>query len=113
MARLSHADQGGLFMPGFHSGGAHCPRFGAVSGSSAAQPGAARPGHTGVAELLFEVAHDRSRTVPGTRLVHPVDEAEKHTAASARGIAHHAFGAGVLRLKGDESRRAAPFLLSD
>ena len=58
-----------------------------------------RLGHSGMAELLLQVAHDRARPLSRARSVHSADEAEEHTAAFEGRRADHAPGAGVLRLR--------------
>src|SRR5205807_7726749 len=96
LARLPDADQGGLSVPRLDSRGADCsrpsfvPRLGAACGDAR---------HPRMAEFLFQVAHDRAGTLPRTRFIHPVHEAEKHFALyDGRGF-DHALGAGILRLK--------------
>src|SRR5215469_610591 len=95
MAWLPDADQGGLPVPRFDSCGAHCIGPGAVPG-----PGAARgiAGHSGMAELLFQVANDCARALPGARSVHSVDEVEEHFALANGRDADYTPWAGVLRL---------------
>ena len=55
--------------------------------------------HSGMAQLLLQVADDRARSVSRARSVHPVDEAEEHPAPSAGRGTDHASGTGILRLK--------------
>src|SRR5437879_3331811 len=71
LARLPHADQGGLPLSRFDPGGADCARPGALP-----RPGTARRAarHPGVAELLFQVADVRAGALSRARSVHPVDE---------------------------------------
>ncbi len=59
----------------------------------------ARHRHSGVAELLLQVADDGPGTLSRARSVHPVDEAEEHPAPSEGRRDDHAPGAGVLRLE--------------
>ena len=62
---------------------------------------AKRAGLGGIQEWLsfyFKSPMHAAGLYPGTRSVHPVDEAEEHSALSARRGAHHAPGDGVLRL---------------
>ena len=63
-----------------------------------AQLRVARPGHSGVAQLLLQVADDRARPVSRARSLHSVDEAEEHAAPLEGRRTDHAPGAGVLRL---------------
>src|SRR5208337_1155622 len=98
MARLSHADQSGLPVPRFDSRRAHRARPGALPRPCAAHAGAAPPGHSGMAELLLQVADDSAGTVSRARSVHPAHEVEEHAAAFEGRRTDHASGAGVLRL---------------
>ena len=61
-------------------------------------PDAALDRHSGVAELLSEVAADGRGALSGARSVYPVDEAEEHAAPHHGRDADHASWAGVLRL---------------
>src|ERR1700681_3263425 len=98
MARLSHADQSRLPLPRLHPRRAHRARPYIVSRLSEALQRFAKPGHSGMAQLLLQVSHDRSGIVPRARSLHSVDEAEEHAEAfEGRGVGH-ASGAGVLRL---------------
>src|SRR5207244_3619459 len=95
LARLPHADQGGLPLPRFDPGGADCARPGALP-----RPGTARRAtrHPGVAELLFQVADVRAGALSRARSVHPVDEAEEYVALAARRGLDHPPRRGILRL---------------
>ncbi len=55
--------------------------------------------HSGVAELLLQVAHDRARPLSRARPVHPIHEAEEHAAPPAGRGPDHAPGPRILRLK--------------
>src|SRR5207253_10998494 len=96
LARLPHADQGGLPVPRFDPGGADRARPGAVPG-----PGkAGRAGrHPGVAELLFQVAHVRAAALSRARPVHSVDEAEEHVTLAEGRRPDHPPRLGILRLR--------------
>src|SRR5271170_1473929 len=98
MARLSDADQSGLPLPRLDSGGADRAGSGSIPRPCAAHARATPPGNSGVAELLLQVADDRAGIVSGARSVHPVDEAEKHSAALEGRRAYHASRIGILRL---------------
>src|SRR5262249_6500137 len=98
LARLSDADQGRLSVPGFDSGSPHRARPRAVPRPGAAQPRVARAGHSGVVELLSEVAHDGAGTLSRARSFHPAYEAAEHATPPARRPPHHPFGTGILRL---------------
>src|ERR1019366_5326999 len=106
MARLSHADQNRFPLPRLDLSRAAGPRSGLVHGSGAALRHA---WHSGMAVLLLQGAHDRSRPVPRARRVNSVDEAEKHAPFDARRRSDYAFGAGILRLAPDSAwlRRTA------
>src|SRR5579875_1390344 len=95
MARLSHADQDRLPVPGLDPGGA-------VGAGSSAFPGSGATGrderYSGMAVLLFQGADDGARFIPGTRYLHPVNEVEKYTALDARRGPDYAFGLRILRL---------------
>src|SRR5580704_247232 len=95
LARVSNADQGGFPMPRLDSGCAAGSGSRSLSGPRAT---GWNEGHSGVAELLLQVADDRSRPVSRARPVYPVDEAEEYAALDdGRGF-DHAPRAGVLRL---------------
>src|SRR5260370_32471922 len=51
-----------------------------------------------MAQLLLQVAHDRSRPVSRARPLHSVHEAEEHASLDDGRGPHHALGTGVLRL---------------
>ena len=68
-----------------------------VHGFGGADPEPAWAGHSGVAELLLQVAGQRARVVSGARSVHPVDEAEEHAAAHHGRGPDYAPWAGLLR----------------
>src|ERR1700677_1753850 len=85
-------------MPRLHSGRADCARPGAVSGPGQARAGVAFAGHSGVAELLSEIAADGAGTLSGARSVHPVDEAEEHATAHHGRRSDHPPRPRILRL---------------
>src|SRR5215470_1352147 len=95
MARLSHADQSGLFVPRLDFGRTDRAGLGAVFGFGAAR-GNAR--HPGMAELLLQVANDCAGTLSGARSVHSVHEAEEHATLDDGRGSDYAPRAGVLRL---------------
>ena len=66
-------------------------------------------GHSGVAELLSEVAADGAGALSGARSVYPVDEAEEHAAAHHGRGSDYAPGAGILRLSERRSGSIAEF----
>src|SRR5579862_2247601 len=99
MAGISDADQGGLSVPRFDPCRADRAGLVPVPRSGEEDAFAAQYRHPGMAELLSEVAADRSGIVPGARSVHSVDEAEEHAAAYHGREPDHAPGAGVLRLR--------------
>src|SRR3954463_6356237 len=98
MARLSHADQGRLSLPRFDPRCADRARPGAFPRSCKALLRTEGTRHTGVAQLLFQIADDGSRAVSRARPVHSVDEAEEHTPSLEGRRTDHAPGTGVLRL---------------
>jgi hypothetical protein len=106
LAGLSDADQGELPVPRLDSGRADCAGPGAVSRPGQAHAGTALDRHSGVAELLSEVAADGAGALSGARSVYPVDEAEEHAAAHHGRGPDHAPGPGILRL---EPRRTTAF----
>src|SRR6266849_634939 len=108
MAGLPHADQGGLPVPRFDPGRAHRARSRAVPGFGATR-GHAR--HTGMAELLFQIADDGAATLSRARPVHPVDEAEEHAALDGGRRPDHPPGPGVLRLSGFPGAVGTPLRL--
>ncbi len=65
---------------------------------ASAHAGAEASRHSGVAELLLQVADDGGGALSGARSVYPVDEAEEHAAAHHGRGSDHAPGARVLRL---------------
>ena len=71
---------------------------GALSGPGQAHPVAAFHRHSGVAQLLSEVAPVRPRPLSGARSLHPVDEAEKHPAPHHGRRPDHPPRPGILRL---------------
>src|SRR5205807_8133434 len=102
LSRLPDADQSRLPVSRLDPCRADCvgpsfvPRLGATRGNAR---------HSGMAELLLQVAHDRAGAVSRTRLVHPVHEAEEHAALDdGRGF-DYAPGAGILRLGETDSQK--------
>src|SRR5208282_1356251 len=100
MARLSHADQSRLPVPRLDSRRADRARSRTLPRSRAAHARAAPSGHSGMAELLLQVADDRAGPVSGARSLHPANEVEEHSAPSERRRADYAPGPGILRLGG-------------
>src|ERR1700691_1611279 len=99
MARLSHANQSRFPLPRFDSRRTHRARSNTVHGSGKTERSAARPRHSGVDQLLFQIPNDRAWPLSRARSIHPIDEAEEHSASSARRRVDYAPGAGVLRLR--------------
>ena len=72
------AVEGEFPLPRFDSCRAHCARPRPLPRSGQAHARAPLSWHSGVAQLLLEVAANGQRPVPGARSLHPVDEAQKH-----------------------------------
>src|SRR5258708_4921275 len=99
MARLPDADQSRFPVSRLDPSGADCARPDSVPRLGETHAGTARVGHSGMAQLLFQVSDDGAWTLSGARLVHPADEVEKHAPPPEGRRPDHAFGAGVLRLR--------------
>src|SRR5215813_9646254 len=101
MAQLSDADQGGLSLPRFDPRRADRSRPGDLPG-----PGPARrlPRHSGMAQLLFQVANDQCRALSRARPFHPVHETEEHLALDDGRRPDHPPRPGILRLKPARNR---------
>src|SRR5271166_4975898 len=55
-------------------------------------------GISGVAQLLLQVSHGRSRALSRARSLHSINEAEKHPAMDGRRRPDHSPRPGILRL---------------
>src|SRR5579872_5398110 len=98
LARLSHADQGRFSLPGLNPGRTDRAGSRSIHGPGATLLGAEGSWHTGVAQLLLQVADDRARALSRARLIHSVDETKEHAASPEGRRDDHPFGTGVLRL---------------
>src|SRR6266446_2358422 len=98
MARLSNADQSRLPLSRLDPRRAHRTRSHTLPRSRPANAGTTPARHSGMAELLLQVSHDRARAVSRARSVHPTDEAEEYAAAFEGRRTDHALGIGILRL---------------
>src|SRR5260370_42119793 len=96
MAWVSHANQGGFFVPRFHFSGADRARPRSIFGPG---PACRSARDSRVAQLLLQVAHDGAQSVSRARSLHSADEAEEHAAMDDGRGSDHAPGAGVLRLR--------------
>src|SRR5258708_36891243 len=102
MAWVSHANQGGFFVPRFHFSGADRARPRSIFGPG---PACRNARDSRVAQLLLQVAHDGAQSVSRARSLHSAGEAEKHAAMDDGRGPDHAPRAGVLRLRMLEPRR--------
>src|SRR3984885_8327801 len=105
MARLPDADQSGFPLPRFNFGGSDRAGPRAVLRSRATGRHA---WHSGMAQLLFQIANVRERTVPRARSIHSADEVEEHVALDDGRRSHHALGFRVLRLNDGIKTKARP-----
>src|SRR5207237_5378877 len=95
LARLPDADEDRFSLPRFDPRRADRPRPGIINGFLDA---CRMVRHSGMAQLLFQMPHDRPGVVSRTRSLHPADETQEHDALGNGRVDDYTSGARVLRL---------------